>query len=164
MAHEDEFAVLVRTHGRALLRLAAATCGDLHRGEDVLQGALERAYVRRRRVMAADRPAAYLTTIVYRACLSDLRRPVWRRERSVASVDDTTADVAAAGDEHGDLIDALRGLPPKQRAAVVLRYLEDLSVQDTALALGVSEGTVKSQCHEGIKKLRGSLLNSGATT
>jgi RNA polymerase sigma factor (sigma-70 family) len=84
----------------------------------------------------------------------------WRRRRRVTEVPLLASDVVPAGDEYRrveqrqQVVAALRALPPKMRAVLVLRYFEDLSEQDVADALGCSVGTVKSQASRGIDRLR----------
>jgi DNA-directed RNA polymerase specialized sigma24 family protein len=118
-----------------LRRTAYLLCGDWHRAEDIVQTTLARVVVaaRRRGVENLD---AYTRTVLARVYLDDRRRLPWRREGPLAE--------AAA-------------LPPRQRAAVVLRYWEDRSTEETAEALGVSPGTVKSQCAKAMTTLRDSL-------
>jgi RNA polymerase sigma factor (sigma-70 family) len=83
------------------------------------------------------------------------RRP-WRREVATAVIPERQAagDFASGHADRDQVLDALRSLGPRQRACVVLRYYEDLSVEQTAEALGCSEGTVKSQAARGLESLR----------
>jgi len=109
---------------------------------------------------------AYVRRTLVRAVIDDSRRP-WRRERSVA--DTTTvagSDVSLAADT-GErvatkeaLLDGLRRVPPRQRAVLVLRFLEGLDVAGVAEALGCSQGTVKSQTARGLDALRAALGDS----
>ncbi|WBB67575.1 SigE family RNA polymerase sigma factor [Micromonospora sp. WMMD812] len=135
-----------------LRRTAYLLCGDWHRAEDLVQTALARMVVaaRRRRIDSLD---AYSRRVLLRVYLDDNQRGSRRRERLGSDLADLPAP---AGDrvEALTVLAALRTLPPRQRAAVVLRYWEDRSVEETAEALGVSEGTVKSQCAKALAALR----------
>jgi len=138
-----------------LRRTAYLLCGDWHRAEDIVQTTLARVVVaaRRRGVENLD---AYTRTVLARVYLDERRRLPWRREGPLA---DAAAVPQPAGDQalSVTLLAALRTLPPRQRAAVVLRYWEDRSTEETAEALGVSPGTVKSQCAKAMATLRASL-------
>ena len=87
---------------------------------------------------------------------TDWWRRLGSREHAVESVPDarTTADAYAAFELHDELWTALRKLPARMRAVLVLRYFEDLSEAETAAILGCSTGTVKSQCSRGLGRLR----------
>ena len=131
-----------------LRRLAYAWCRDWHRGDDLVQDALERVYAAWPRVRRDGEPFAYARTTMLRRLISEERRP-WRR-REVGGLVAGPGDPAAhVGDPAlgVDLLAALAVLPARQRAVVLLRYVEDLSVAETAEALNCSEGTVKSQAH-----------------
>jgi RNA polymerase sigma factor (sigma-70 family) len=93
--------------------------------------------------------------MLLRAWLDERRRP-WRRERSAA----LPPDLAAPGDDpegRMEIMDRLADLPPRRRAVLVLRFFCDLSVEDTAAVLGVSEGTVKSQTARALDTLRSTM-------
>jgi RNA polymerase sigma-70 factor (sigma-E family) len=138
-----------------LRRTAYLLCGDWYRAEDIVQTALARvvAAARRRSIENLD---AYARTVLARVYLDERRRLPWRREGPLA-------DAAESPQPDSDqalsltVLAALRTLPPRQRAAVVLRYWEDRSTEETAQALGVSPGTVKSQCAKAMTTLRGTL-------
>lgn len=137
----------------ALLRTALLLTGDHHRAEDLVQDALTKVALRWRR-LAAGNPEAYARQIIVRENISG-----WRKRRREL-VSDASASTAVVGDstaatERRLLLDAaLARLTPRQRAVVVLRYYDDLSERDTADALGVSPGTVKSQTHLALRRLR----------
>ncbi|MDG4834747.1 SigE family RNA polymerase sigma factor [Solwaraspora sp. WMMD1047] len=154
-ATEQEFTAFVNARGAALLRVASALAGDRHAGEDLLQSALAKAYARWPRIRGDAEP--YVRRILYNDQVSGWRR----RGRRPAEVSlDALPDRAAGGHLDHDtavrllLQDALRTLPPRQRAVLVLRYLEDLSVEQTAEALGCQVGTVASQASRALAKLR----------
>ena len=101
---------------------------------------------------------AYVWRIVVNAHIDEVRRPGRRRERNVPTLPDRLAPLPAdsfrCGIDGGDVRAALTELPPGMRAAVVLRYWLDLSVEQTAELLRCSEGTVKSQTAKGAARLR----------
>ena len=152
---DEEFARYVRARQHRLLRAAFLVCGDVHLAEDLLQGALAKLATRWER-LRHENPDAYVRKILYRDAVSSWRRT--RRESLSIFPDlelsDTERDRSSEAGERIDLLRALGQLTPKQRAVVVLRFFEDRSEADTAEALGVSVGTVKSQTHAALAKLR----------
>ncbi|NUR62007.1 MAG: SigE family RNA polymerase sigma factor [Catenulispora sp.] len=156
-AVEDELEQFVSGRYLAVRRTAFLLCGDWHRAEDLVQGTLVKVVVaaRRRRVDSLD---AYARQVLLNLFLEENKRLWRRREKSWAEPADAVdaADPAAGHDRETrlTLLAALRRLPPRQRAAVVLRYWEDRSVEETARLLGVSTGTVKSQCAKALAALR----------
>lgn len=158
---ERDFAAYVDGRGVALRSTAYLLCGDWHAAEDLTQAALTKLYLAWRRIDRAGSVDAYARRVLLRTYLDERRRP-WRRERPAAEPPDRAAAVDAPGavDERLALEAALRRLPRTQRAAVVLRYWCDLDIRDTAAALGVSEGTVKSASSRGLAALREVLQGS----
>ncbi|MET8266482.1 SigE family RNA polymerase sigma factor [Micromonospora arida] len=152
---EQAFREFVASEMASLRKLAYVTCGDWHAAEDAVANALIKLYPRWRKL---DRPDLYVKTMVYRAAVDETRRP-WRRERSAgdAMPDIALRDPAGAIDERMRLRAALDAVPPRQRAAVVLRHYLDLSLEDTASVLNCTVGTAKSQVSRGLAKLRESL-------
>ncbi|AOS62289.1 SigE family RNA polymerase sigma factor [Actinoalloteichus hymeniacidonis] len=153
---EAEFEDFVRNRSTALLRTAYLLCGgDRGIAEDLLQEVLARMFVRWPRItISAD---AYA-----RAALANTAANRWRRlSRRVSEVplSERTDEDALAGAEQvvsdrDAMLRALRDLPPRMRAVIVLRYFEDLTDAETASALGCSVGTVKSQTSRGLARLR----------
>jgi RNA polymerase sigma-70 factor (sigma-E family) len=150
---EAEFRDFVGVQLEPLRGLAYLTCGDWQAAEDAVLTVLARMYVKWPRIASPD---PYARTAVVRAAIDETRRPWWRREQSVShampelSLPDGTRSV----DDRLHLRAALRHLPAKQRAVLVLRFLEGLSVQETAETLGCPEGTVKVYTSRGLKSLR----------
>lgn len=149
-----DFAEWVGVRRGALLRTAYLLTGDAHAAEDLVQEALERVALKWRRIVAGGAPEPYVRRVLYRQSVS-----IWRRhrgrERAVADLPDATvADHSGAADLRVTLEVALRRLTPKQRAVLVLRFYEDLSEAQTAQALGVGVGTVKSQTRHALGRLR----------
>jgi RNA polymerase sigma-70 factor (sigma-E family) len=153
----DGFADFVAARSAALLRTAWLLTGDAGRAEDLLQTALAATWRRWRQVAAGGRPEAYVRRAIVTAYLSWWRRR-WRGEVPTALAGEgaaaATADVAAEVAARDVVRRALARLSPQQRAVVVLRYVEDLSVADTAGVLGCSQATVKVQAHRGLQALR----------
>ncbi|MGW0516837.1 SigE family RNA polymerase sigma factor [Crossiella sp. NPDC003009] len=153
--HNAEFVEFVRTRGAGLRRTAFLLCGDWHRAEDLVQTALIKLYKVWRRVERQGAVEPYARQVLVRTAIDESRR-FWRREKSTAELPDlptpqTGAEVAV------DVRRALAALPKRQRAVVVLRFWEDLPVQEVARLLGCTEGTVKSQSAKGLAALRKSL-------
>jgi RNA polymerase sigma-70 factor (sigma-E family) len=140
----------------SLLRTAVLLTGDRHRAEDLVQDALTQVAVRWARLRDGH-PDAYARQVMVRGNIS-----WWRKHRHEVVLDlydgpgSTTPDNTAedTADRRMVLDRALATLTPRQRATVVLRYYDDLSERDTAEALGVSTGTVKSQTHLALRRLR----------
>ncbi len=152
----DDFGAYVRDSERRHKRLAFLLTGDLHEAEDLLQAAYAKTYPHWHRVRTYDVPDAYL-----RRVMVSLRTSWWRRSRnrewSAEDVPETAnpkADPAHLVSENQALLQMLRQLPDRQRAAVVLRHWCDLSEADTAAAMGCSVGTVKSNTSKGLARLR----------
>ncbi|WP_051367876.1 SigE family RNA polymerase sigma factor [Hamadaea tsunoensis] len=132
-------------------RLALLLTGDRHLAEELLQDALVRIYERWRRLSRTDDLHAYLRKVLVNNHTSHWRRR--RRESLVADLPDRPGDDTVSA-EALVVRDALRALPPRQRAVVVLRHYEDLSERDIARALGCTQGTVKSQHAKAMARLR----------
>ncbi|TWD80136.1 RNA polymerase sigma-70 factor (sigma-E family) [Kribbella amoyensis] len=155
---DQEYAEFVASAGTALRRTAYLVCGDWHRADDVVQDALYKLYVSWPKVVRSSHPFAYARRVVVNAALDSGRRP-WRREVPTDRPPDRAqqSDSSAAHADRDEIQAVLVGLPPRQRACVVLRYYEDLSVDQTAELLGVSPGTVKSQAARGLATLRNAI-------
>ncbi|MEV6631855.1 SigE family RNA polymerase sigma factor [Actinoplanes sp. NPDC051470] len=135
-----------------LKRLAYTLCGDVHHASDLVQGTLVRLYERWPRVRGVEHVDAYVHKMLLRQFLAERRRP-WSRIRLGATVPETPAP-ERADDDRPILVAALRRLPPRQRAVLVLRFLYDLPVGEVAAMLGCGEGTVKSQTSRGLATMR----------
>ena len=156
MADRDRaFVEFVEGAGASLRRTAFLVCGDRHKADDVVQDALYKLYLSWPKVQRMGNPFAYARRIVVNAAHDGSRRP-WRREVSAAELPDRVErdDFVTGHVERDEVLEALRSLAPRQRACVVLRYYEDLSVEQTAEILGCSQGTVKSQAARGLETLR----------
>jgi len=141
-----------------LLRTAYLLTGDVHAAEDLVQTALAKLYLAWDRVSDAPSVDAYARKILVNEHTSMWRR-LWRHREVVT--DTSEHHVAVDAQEYDGvgaaLWEAVRALPDRQRAVVVLRYYEQLSERETAEALGVSTGTVKSQASRALGTLRTAL-------
>jgi RNA polymerase sigma-70 factor (sigma-E family) len=151
---DEEFSEYFAARAHALRNTAHLLCGDWHRAEDITQLAMIRLYVAWPRLSRRDALDAYARRVVVRTFLAENRRSRWRREQLTDAPPDTV--VAADGDstERVFLVRALTSVPPKQRAVLVLRYWNDMSIEEVAAAMGCSTGTVKSQAARGLAALR----------
>jgi RNA polymerase sigma-70 factor (sigma-E family) len=159
---DREFRAYFEARVAVVRRTAYLLCGDWHRAEDLAQTALAKLYVAWPRLNRGGQVDAYARKIVVRAAIDDSRRWFRRNETAVDAVPDIVPAPAPGVDDMLDIRAALAALPPGQRAAVVLRYWEDLPIAETAELLGCSEGTVKSQSAKGLANLR-RLLSAGRT-
>ena len=150
---KDRFEQMALAELPRLRRFALAVCGDHHRADDYVQAALERMYVAWPRVHDISAPGAYLRTVLMRQMLNERRRP-WRRELSTVVLPDPGYDSTGAAVLGLDLSRALAVLTTKQRAVVVMRYVEDRSVAEVAQIMKTAQGTVKRQSSDAVARLR----------
>lgn len=147
-----EFAAFAEAAMPSLLRYGHALTGSPHDAADLVQTVLEKVGSRWSKVSRDQRdPMAYVRRAMANAHVSRWRRS--RRERLVDVVPDQRYDTRDRL-ENEPMWQALRTLPPRQRAVIVLRYYEDLSEAEIADVLGISTGTVKSQASRAIERLR----------
>lgn len=153
---DDEFAEYAAARLLTLKRLAVLLCQDRHRADDLVQAAITKLYVHWPKARAASDIDAYARTTVIREFLYE-RRTSWARR---VTLSEQLPDRPLTGHDPDAAIDmqaALAALPPRQHATLVLRFYCDLSVEQAALALGCSAGTVKSQTAKALASLRRSL-------
>jgi len=159
-ARQHEFGQFMTARWAGLVRLAYGLTGDRWLAEDVAQAALASAYAAWWRVRRADDPDAYVRRILINTSNSRFRR---RRVAEQAHAPGELPDAAVADPselvgERSALLAALRELPARQRAIVLLRYWDDLSDVQVAAIVGCSPGTVRSQASRALAKLRGSAV------
>ncbi|MBB6347632.1 SigE family RNA polymerase sigma factor [Nonomuraea muscovyensis] len=154
MDRNESFREFVAAHQQSLMRTAYLLAGDAHRAEDLLQAVLLKVLGRWSRLSRIDNPEAYARKALLNQHIS------WRRrlrggaelpsaappERSYSSEDATVVRLV--------MRQALMRLPPRQRAVIVLRFYEDRTERETAELLNCSIGTVKSQAHHALARLR----------
>lgn len=151
-----QFREYVAARQRALFRSALLLTGHRQDAEDLLQTALTKLAQRWRAINRSGSPDAYLRTTMYHQWISWRRRHRHGREYTVELTPErpTSGDLATDGALRVALATVLSQLTPKQRAVVVLRYYEDLPESEVARILGCSVGTVRSQAHRTLARLR----------
>lgn len=149
--------------GPRLLRFAVLLCGDRDDAEDLLQDALEKAWPRWSRLRAQE-PEAYLRRSMLNRSVSRWRSP-WVRRRAHEDQETAAAvDDFRRSDDRELVLRALRKLPPRMRAVIVLRFWLGYSEHETAAQLGGSVGSVKSQGSRGLSRMRADLKTSMGVT
>jgi RNA polymerase sigma-70 factor (sigma-E family) len=150
---QPEFADYMSARMPSLRRLALLLCQDWHRADDLVQAAMTRLYLHWDKACNADSVDAYVRTILVREFIRE-RRTSWARR---VSVTDRPLELPPPPSDREDFLDlraAVAGLPPRQRAVLVLRFYCDMSVDQVAEALGCTPGTVKSQTAKALVTLR----------
>jgi RNA polymerase sigma-70 factor (sigma-E family) len=157
MKHYAHYGIreFVLARGPALSRTAYLLTADHGIAEDLLQSALAKTARHWPRVVAGGNPEGYVRRVLVNERTSWWRRR-WTGERPTGHLPERpdNGDEADRIAARLTLVAALRQLPPRQRAVIVLRYYEDLSEAETAAMLGISTGTVKSQASAALRKLR----------
>jgi RNA polymerase sigma-70 factor (sigma-E family) len=155
---------LVSLHGQGLFRLAFLLAGDYHTAEDLYQETMVKAHRQWHRVAAADQPNAYVKRIMVNTFTSSRRN----RSSSEVTTDLSTHDRAGvAPDPASEVVERdamwrlLLALPPAERAALVLRYYEDLSDRESASLLGCRPSTVRATTSRALARLRAAHLSEG---
>lgn len=154
MDGEEAFRKFVQARGAALSRIAYLLTADRHLAEDLLQSALHKTALRWRSI-GEDRREAYVKKVLYHEAVS------WSRRRRLHEIATDRLPDGRPGRDEGDIMDrrivlqqALARLTQRQRAVLVLRFYEDLTEAQTAAALGIGVGTVKSQTRHALGRLR----------
>ena len=151
---DEEFAAYVAVSRPALWRAAFLLCGNVAQADDLVQSALLKLYVAWPRLVRGDKLDGYARRIIAKSHIDEQRRP-WRRETEPLEGHEPVTEMTS--DDHSALIRAVKALPAGQRRVVVLRHYWGLSVAETATDLGISQGSVKSQCAIGLRKLEDAL-------
>ncbi|MFD7153683.1 SigE family RNA polymerase sigma factor [Kribbella sp. NPDC059898] len=157
-SRDDDFTAFVLARSARLVHFARMLCGDAGLAEDLVQTALEKAYLRWDKIELAD-PFGYVRQAVVNQHLSWVRRRPWRERPTgdAAELDlylEAEADPSTGVNHQVAVRAALQTLSRRERAVVVLRYVEDLTERETAATLGVAVGTVKSANARALLKLR----------
>ena len=153
---DAEFSEYAAARTPWLRKVAFLLCQDWHRADDLVQAGLTRLYVHWHRVSGVDNVDGYARAVLVNVFLAEQRTTWWKRVTLRRESPDT-AVAAIDVDASVDLRGALAALPPRQRAAIVLRYYCDLSVEQVAEALDCAPGTVKSQTSRGLETMRDAL-------
>ncbi len=157
-AHDDVVEDLLASRGRQLIGYAYLLCGNLPDAQDLVQDALVKTFARRRAGLELESAEAYVRRAILTLHVDGWRRRGrWTSRRHLVAVPPSTQGPEADGGDRFDVVAALRTLPRQQRACVVLRYYDDLTVAEIARRLGVSDGSVKRHLSLGVHRL-GSLL------
>lgn len=162
-SRDEEFTRYVSARRTYLRRTAYLVCGDWHLAEDLVQSALVKLYSAWPRIQREGAEDAYARRTIVRGFLDEKRRPS-RRERLGLDGVEPAQPEALSYEDNDALVTALKSLPQRQRATIVLRYWSGLSVEETATDLGCSPGTVKSQTARAIQSLRELLSLDDVTT
>jgi len=156
-SRDAEFTEYVASRGGWLRKVAYLLCSDWHRADDLVQESITKLYTNWHRAGRVENRDGYARTVLVNTFLAEQRSPWWRRARTGVAAEADVIWNHPDLDASMDLRDALAALPPRQRAAVVLRYYCDMTVDQTADALGCSAGNVKSQTSRGLDSLRRNL-------
>jgi RNA polymerase sigma-70 factor (sigma-E family) len=168
-AQEADFRRFVESRWHGLVRSAYLLVGgDHHRAEDLVQSVLVKVHRRWDRIEPTGAPVAYVRAALANQAISDARRArvtetllsslsSGGRDDPPEGFDADPRDAYRQLEDRDAVVGALRELPPRMRAVVVLRYFEDLTEAATAEALGMSVGSVKSQTSRGLDRLRTAL-------
>ena len=155
---EADFSAYVRARQKAFARFAYLLTGDPHSAEDLVQSALAKVYARWDHISTVVAPEAYVRMVLVNEHTTWWRRTWRHRERTDSELIRVIDPPAATTSGHdSELWAHVRSLPGQQRAAVVLRYYEDLTEAQTAEILGCSVGTVKSHTSRAIRTLRSTM-------
>jgi RNA polymerase sigma-70 factor (sigma-E family) len=144
---ERTVSALYEAHAIGLIRLAVVMLGSRTAAEDVVQDAFIGLYRRWDKLAKTDRALQYVRSSVLNGCRSELRARARKRHLVLPAMPDSTASAehdVLLGEEHREVLAALRRLPDRQRQALALRFFLDLPEPEIARAMGVSQGTVKS--------------------
>jgi RNA polymerase sigma-70 factor (sigma-E family) len=153
---------LVAERGDALLRYAALLCGDRDDAADLVQEALVKTFGRLRNGFGVESAEAYVRRVILNTHLDGGRRRTrWRRVAPLEYVPEQRESDAPAVDAKLDLHGELAKLTPRERACLVLRYYDDLTVAAIAETLGISAGTVKRYLSDGLAKMAIALADDG---
>lgn len=170
---DEDFRRFVQAHWLGLVRSAYLLVGDHGAAEDLVQQTLAGVYPHWKRRVREGAPVAYVRRAMVNTAISNARRRRVRESllggwpggdpaRSVMPVPDPH-DAYRAVDDRDVVVRALRELPPRMRAVLVLRFFDDLTEVGTADLLGMSVGSVKSQTSRGLRRLRAAMENGEAT-
>jgi RNA polymerase sigma-70 factor (sigma-E family) len=152
---DGEFAEFVEAAWPGLYRTAYLILGEHQLAEDLVQTTLTKTYASWGKVREPAAAMGYARVVLANTAASWFRRRSWRNEQPTEVLPDgSSAPGETDPSDRPALMEALRRLPPRQRAVVVLRFYDDLGVREVAGALGCSEGTVKSQTHHAMAQLR----------
>ncbi|SEJ64157.1 RNA polymerase sigma factor [Demequina mangrovi] len=150
----DTMEHLMRDRERALLGYAYVVCGDGTLAQDLVQDALVRTFARPRPGLGVAKAEAYVRRAITTTYIDGYRREQrWRRVQHLFRPTTEAIDPLAGVEASADVLEALDTLAPRERACVVLRFFDDLTVPDIAHQLGLAPGSVKRYLHDGLARL-----------
>lgn len=158
LSEQEAAAALCRRLQPALFRALALYCGNAELAEDLTQETLLRVWKHWQSVSDMERPDRWALRVAF-----NLAKSGWRRRRIERTIDSARAHEEPLRVDTTDAIvvrAAVAMLPPRQRAAIVVRYFNDLSVADAAMVLGCAEGTVRALTHQAVANLRVNLAGN----
>ena len=145
---------LVAERGDSLTRYAYLICGNADDAADLVQDALVKTFGRLRNGFSVASAEPYVRKVILNTYLDGgRRRTLWRRIAHLTAVPEEQESLTPASEARIDLQEQLRRISPRERACIVLRYYEDLKVDDIAEALNVSSGAVKRYLSDALAKL-----------
>ena len=150
---------MYQEHGRSLVRMARLFVDDRNAAEDLVQEAFIRLARSAHRIKDDRKAAAYLRSIVLNLARDHNRRGLvsLRHRLPLDDTEASTEDIVVLTEEHQQVVEALRELPHRQRDCLVLRYFEQLGVDEIAGTLGISRNSVKTHLTRGMRALEGLL-------
>lgn len=163
-AWESVVTTLVEQRGDALTRYAWFVSGNADDAADLVQDALVKTFARLGNGFTVGSAEAYVRRTILTSCLDGRRRKTrWRRLEHLEAVPDTVDSAAPASEMRLDLRDELAKLSPRERACIVLRYYEDLTIAGIADELQISEGAIKRYLSDGLHKMAIAMTAEPAT-
>jgi RNA polymerase sigma-70 factor (sigma-E family) len=159
-ADVDAFVVaMYEEHGQGLVRMVRLFVDDRNAAEDLVQEAFIRLARSAHKIKDDRKAGAYLRSIVLNLARDHNRRGLvsLRHRLPLDDREASTEDIVVLSEEHQQVVDSLRTLPHRQRTCLILRYFDELSIDDIADALGISRNSVKTHLTRGMRALEGQL-------
>ena len=160
-ASAEAVTALYRTHALGLIRLAVVMLGDRPAAEDVVQEAFCGLYRRWHSLSDTGKALSYVRSSVINGCRSVLRRRMRQAGLAGEPPGESAESAALVGEEHRQVLEAVRRLPSRQREVLVLRFYLDLGEEEIAASMRVTRGTVKSTTSRALAAL-GKMLGDQA--
>ena len=161
---DESFVAFVSEHSASLLRTAYMLVGDRSRAEDLLQTALTKTYLQWGQIRDQSAAPAYVRRVLANTATSWWRLRSFSERPTEVLPDLLAADLIGPREDQLAMWRHLQALPRRQRTVLVLRYYEDLSMQEVADAMGISVGGVKSMASRALDKLRAQMGSNGSAT
>jgi RNA polymerase sigma-70 factor (sigma-E family) len=159
-ADVDAFVVaMYEEHGKGLVRMVRLFVDDRNAAEDLVQEAFIRLARSAHKIKDDRKAGAYLRSIVLNLARDHNRRGLvsLRHRLPLDDREASTEDIVVLSEEHQQVVDSLRTLPHRQRTCLILRYFDELGIDEIADALGISRNSVKTHLTRGMRALEGQL-------